>query len=51
MNEIAIVAGLHTIGGMIFPTPFFLSIVGYFVLYQVNFMNEFYFLQGRGLIF
>ncbi len=44
----AIVVGSHALGGLFFHTPFFLSIVGYFVLYQVNFMNDFYILQGKG---
>ncbi len=46
----AVVVGCHALGGLLFPTPFFLSIVGYFVLYQVNFMNDFYILQGKGAV-
>lgn len=46
----AIVVGSHALGGLLFHTPFFLSIVGYFVLYQVNFMNDFYILQGKGVM-
>jgi hypothetical protein len=35
------------LGGFIYPAPFFLFMLSYFIMYQVDFMNDYRILKGE----
>jgi hypothetical protein len=51
ITEIFAISSIHTLGGLLYPSAFYLSILSYFILYQVNFINEYLILNGKSPMF
>lgn len=51
MPEVFAISSLHAIGSIMYPSAFFLSILSYFAIYQLNFVNEYFILSGKPSMF